>query len=92
MFSDAVVSSVTMNDKLTPADLSDVAGSIAFALRFNRRKRFHEGDKLMADITADHIIRHLDNSGYVIMKKPPAPGGGDNPGRGGVPGMEGGND
>ena len=47
---------------------------------FNRRKRFHEGDKLMADITADHIIRHLDNSGFVIMKKPPALGGGDNPG------------
>ncbi len=34
----------------------------------------------MADITADHIIRHLDNSGFVIMKKPPALGGGDNPG------------
>jgi hypothetical protein len=35
----------------------------------------------MADITADHIVRHLDNSGFVIMKKPPALGGGDNPGR-----------
>jgi hypothetical protein len=37
----------------------------------------------MADLTADHIVRHLDNSGYVVMKKPPAPGAGDNPGRGG---------
>jgi hypothetical protein len=77
-----------MDDKLKPADPSDVAGSIAFALRFNRRKRFHEGDKkrfhegdkLMADITADHIVRHLDNSGFVIMKKPPAGGAGSNPG------------
>jgi hypothetical protein len=64
-----------MDDKLKPADPSDVAGSIAFALRFNRRKRFHEGDKLMAD-----------NSGFVIMKKPPALGGGDNPGRRGSEG------
>jgi hypothetical protein len=74
-----------MDDKLKPADPSDVAGSIAFALRFNRRKRFHEGDKLMADITADHIIRPLDNSGFVIMKKSPAPGAGDNPGQTGIP-------
>jgi hypothetical protein len=75
-----------MDDKLTPADPSDFAGSIAFALRFNRRKRFHEGDKLMADITADHIVRHLDNSGFVIMKKPPALAGGDNHGRRGSEG------
>lgn len=75
-----------MDDKYTPADPSDLADSIAFALQFNRRKRFHEGDKLMADITADHIVRHLDNSGFVVMKKPPALGGGDNPGRRGFEG------
>ena len=69
-----------MDDKAQTADPADVADSIAFALRFNRRKRFHEGNKLMADITPDHIIRHLDNSGFVIMKKPPALGGGGNPG------------
>jgi hypothetical protein len=55
--SKAYVSSEAMDDKLTPADPSDVAGSIAFALRFNGRKRFHEGDKLMAYITADHIVQ-----------------------------------
>jgi hypothetical protein len=69
-----------MDDKLTPADPSDLAQAIAFALRFNRRKRYHEGDKLMADLTADHIVRHLDLAGYVVMKKPRALGGGDNPG------------
>ncbi|HEY3620924.1 MAG TPA: hypothetical protein VGL12_00720 [Roseiarcus sp.] len=74
-----------MDDKLTPADPSDLAQAIAFALRFNRRKRYHEGDKLMADLTADHIVRYLDNAGYVVIKKPPAPGGGDSPGRSGVP-------
>jgi hypothetical protein len=35
----------------------------------------------MADLTADHLVRCLDNAGYVIMKKPPALGGGDNLGR-----------
>jgi hypothetical protein len=39
----------------------------------------------MADLTADHIVRYLDNAGYVVIKKPPAPGGGDSPGRSGVP-------
>jgi hypothetical protein len=29
----------------------------------------------MADLTADHIVLHLDLAGYVIMKKPPALGG-----------------
>lgn len=73
------------DDKLTPADPSDLAESIAFALRFNRRKRFHEGDKFMADLTANHIVRHLEISAYVVMKKPAVGGGGDNSGRTGTP-------
>jgi hypothetical protein len=52
-----------MDDKLMPADPSDLAQAIAFALRFDRRKRYHEGDKLMANLTADHIVRYLDNAG-----------------------------
>jgi hypothetical protein len=31
----------------------------------------------MADLTADHTVRHLDLAGYVIMKKPPARSAGD---------------
>lgn len=69
------------DDKLTPVDLSDLAHSVAFALRFNGRKRFHQGDEFMANLTADHIVRYLDRCGYVVMKKPPALGGGDSPGR-----------
>jgi hypothetical protein len=63
-----------MDDRLTPADSRDLAESISFALRFSGRKRFHQGDEFMADITADHTVRHLDRSGFVIMKKPPAAG------------------
>jgi hypothetical protein len=55
------------DDKLTPADPVDLAWSIAFALRFEGKKRWHDADDMMAAI------------GYVIMKKPPSVGG-DNPG------------
>jgi hypothetical protein len=45
------------DDRLTPADPQDFADSIAFALEFKGSKRFHEGDKLMAELTANHIVR-----------------------------------
>jgi hypothetical protein len=38
----------------------------------------------MAAIVADRIVRHLERAGFVVMKKPPAPGGGDNSGRTGA--------
>jgi hypothetical protein len=71
--------------KLTPADPSDLADAIAFALIFSGRKRVHDSDKFTARIAADRIRRHLENAGYVVMKKPPAAGGGDNPGQTGIP-------
>lgn len=58
--------------KLRPVDPDDLRQSLAYALRFNgRRKMFRQADDLMAEITADHLARHLDRCGYVIMKKPP---------------------
>jgi len=75
------------DDKLTPADPQDLGGSIAFASRFDGRKRVHEAGEYMAAIAADRIVRHLERSGYVVMKRPPAGGGGDNPGRTGTPGL-----
>ncbi len=60
--------------KLTPADHSDIADAVAFALRFSGRKRVHDADVFMAKIAADRIVRHLDLAGYVIMKKPPIGG------------------
>ncbi len=74
------------DDKLAPADPSDLAQSISFALRFDGRKHFHRGDEFMANLTADHIVRHLERCGYVVMKKPPAVGAGGNPGRRGFEG------
>ena len=35
-------------DKLTPADPSDLAAALAFALRYQGRKRVHNADEIMA--------------------------------------------
>jgi hypothetical protein len=67
------------DDKLTPADPSDLAHSISFALRVEGRKRFHWGDEFMANPTVNHIVRYLERAGYVVLKKQPALGAGDNP-------------
>jgi hypothetical protein len=64
------------DEKLSPADPQDLADTVAFALLFSGRKRVHDSDRSMAAIAADRIVRHLERSGYVVMKKPPSLGGG----------------
>jgi hypothetical protein len=58
---------------LTIADPDEIRKSLSFALRFDGRKRLHRADEHMSNITADHLIRYLERSGYVVMKKPPSP-------------------
>ena len=57
-------------DKLTPADSSDVADALAYALRFEGRKRVHNADEIMAEIVAKRLVEHLERAGFVIMKRP----------------------
>jgi hypothetical protein len=58
---------------LRPATPDEIADSLSFALQFEGRKRVHQADNAMARITADRLVRHLKRSGFVVMKKPPAP-------------------
>jgi hypothetical protein len=67
------------DQKLIPADPQDLADAIAFALKFSGRKRVHDSDAFMAKIAADRIVRRLEQARYVVMKKSPIGGGGDNP-------------
>jgi hypothetical protein len=62
------------DDKLTPADPADLAESIAFALRFEGRKRKHDAAEYMAAIAAERVVRHLERAGFVVMRKPPLGG------------------
>jgi hypothetical protein len=48
------------DEKLTPADPDDLAASIAFALKFEGRTRWHGADAPMADIVAKRLIRYLE--------------------------------
>jgi hypothetical protein len=55
---------------LCPADPSDVASALSFALQNDGRRRVRQADTLMARIVADRLVEHLERSGFVIMKKP----------------------
>jgi hypothetical protein len=61
--------------KLTPADPGDLAAALAFALRFQGRKRVHNADELMAEVVAKRLVEHLELAGFVVMKRPPVAGG-----------------
>jgi len=61
-------------DRLTPAAPDDLADALAFALRFDGRKRKHDAGEFMARIVAERLVRHLDAAGFVVMRKPPAIG------------------
>ena len=41
----------------TPVDPSDLASALAFALRFQGRKRVHNADEIMAEIVAERLVQ-----------------------------------
>ncbi len=57
-----------------PAAPDDLAEALAFALRFDGRKRKHDAAEIMAAIVAKRLVEHLERSGFVVMKKPPIGG------------------
>jgi hypothetical protein len=59
---------------LSPASTDDLADALAFALRFDGRKRKRDAGELMAAIVARRLVEHLDRAGFVVTKKPPAIG------------------
>ena len=61
-------------EPLTPANRDDLEQAIAFALRFRGRKRIRSAGDIMATLTAERIVEHLEDSGYVVMRKPPGVG------------------
>jgi len=61
-------------DRLTPATPDDLADALAFALRFDGGKRKRDAGELMARIVARRLVEHLERAGFLVMKKPLAPG------------------
>lgn len=65
----------TNAEELRPATQEEVMESLAYALRYRGRKRVRDvdSDSFMARIAAERLAEHLALSGFVVMKKPPAP-------------------
>jgi hypothetical protein len=53
------------------ASQDEITESLSFALRYDGRKRVRDADDAMARITAERLVRHLERSGFVLMKRPP---------------------
>jgi hypothetical protein len=55
---------------LREASVEEIVESLAFALRYEGRKRVNHADETMARITADRLVRHLAEAGFVLMRRP----------------------
>jgi hypothetical protein len=47
------------------ATSDEIADALSFALRYQGRKRVHHADDMMARITAERVVQHLEASGFV---------------------------
>ena len=55
---------------LREVPMEEIVESLAFALRYEGRKRVYHADETMARITADRLVRHLAEAGFVLMRRP----------------------
>jgi len=56
---------------LRPADPIEVADALAYALRYDGKRRVYHADDAMARITAERLIRHMEQAGFMLMRKAP---------------------
>jgi hypothetical protein len=62
---------MTDTPDLRPATRDEIAQTLSSALMYEGRRRVHHADTFMAEITADRLVKHLEQAGFVLMKKPP---------------------
>jgi hypothetical protein len=55
----------------TEANPTDLAGALAYALRYQGRKRVHNANEIIAEIVARRLVEHLERSGFVVLRRPP---------------------
>jgi hypothetical protein len=49
--------------KRTAAPPEDLAQALAYALKFDEKRRLHHADDAMARIAVDHLVKHLEPAG-----------------------------
>ncbi len=61
-------------EELRPATREELLEGLSFAMRYNGRKRVNDAhaDGFMARIAAERLVDYLHQSGFVVMKRPPA--------------------
>jgi hypothetical protein len=67
----------TSSGQLRTADPADVMQALAFALRYQGRRRVDTAGEAMARITAERLVEHLRAGRFVVMRKPTKPAGPD---------------
>ena len=53
--------------QLRVATAEEIEDAVAFGLRFHGRKRVHQGDEFMAQIAAERLVKHLEQSGLCAV-------------------------
>jgi hypothetical protein len=56
---------------LRPAMRDETTQALAFALQYDGRKRTRDTADYMARIAAERLTQYLEQSGFVLMKRPP---------------------
>jgi hypothetical protein len=61
------------DDALTPTSHDDLVQALAYGLRCDERGKAHclTADRMAADIVAETLAKHLDQAGFVVMKRSP---------------------
>jgi hypothetical protein len=54
---------IACKSSLRRAPAEEISDAISFALRYDSRKRVHDEAEALARITADRLVRHLQQSG-----------------------------
>jgi uncharacterized protein YbjT (DUF2867 family) len=58
---------------LSAASSDEVADALAYALRYDERGRPRpSGGQLVASLAAEHLVKHLERSGFLVLKLPAA--------------------
>jgi hypothetical protein len=60
------------DDKLTPATRRDVETCLSLSLTSGRQLARSQAAEVTARVVAERLVAHLEESGFVIMRKPDA--------------------
>ena len=64
-----------MDEKLTPASRRDLETCLSLGLTSGSKLARHQAAEFTAKVVAERLVAHLEQSGFVVMRKPIPTGG-----------------